>query len=179
MSERQPKADRRNRADASEVNERPGEDAFCEAMFGGIKVNEHGELHEDGDGSGGAAAQRDMASRLSEKSDRPEIEEQRVRLTQSYTHSRGPMVTERRQAAASVFEKPTATTTRAVPTRAEPSQKPKHYKVVSISLYNEDIERLNSMVTELKSRGHYKANKSQIIRYALANLDLDQIPRTF
>ena len=55
--------------------------------------------------------------------------------------------------------------------------KPQHYKIVSISLYNEDIERLNTMVRELKRRGHYKANKSQLIRYALARLDVDQIPK--
>ena len=42
------------------------------------------------------------------------------------------------------------------PPRATP--KPSHYKIVSISLYNEDIERLENMVRELKRRGHYKAN---------------------
>lgn len=61
----------------------------------------------------------------------------------------------------------------------EQAAKPQHYKIVSISLYNEDIERLDRMVAELKRRGHYKANKSQLIRYALAQLDLelDQIPK--
>ena len=57
----------------------------------------------------------------------------------------------------------------------KPSPKPSHYKIVSISLYNEDIERLEKMVRELKKRGHYKANKSQLIRQALAKLDLDSI----
>jgi hypothetical protein len=61
--------------------------------------------------------------------------------------------------------------------RQTPPAKPKHYKIVSISLYNEDIERLNEMVRELKRRGHYKANKSQLIRYALGQLDLDEFPR--
>jgi len=66
----------------------------------------------------------------------------------------------------------------AVITRA-PAPKPAHYKIVSISLYNEDIERLDRMVAELKKRGHYKANKSQLIRYALAQLevDLERIPK--
>ncbi|MEZ0310186.1 MAG: ribbon-helix-helix domain-containing protein [Myxococcota bacterium] len=59
-----------------------------------------------------------------------------------------------------------------------PSQpKPSHYKIVSISLYNEDIERLDRMVAELKKRGHYKANKSQLIRYALAQLDVAKMPK--
>lgn len=58
-----------------------------------------------------------------------------------------------------------------------PQPKPQHYKIVSISLYNEDIERLDRMVAELKRRGHYKANKSQLIRHALAQLDLARVPR--
>ena len=62
--------------------------------------------------------------------------------------------------------------------RRQPT-KPSHYKIVSISLYNEDIDHLENMVRELKRRGHYKANKSQLIRYALANLELDAIPREF
>ena len=67
------------------------------------------------------------------------------------------------------------------PQRAERA-KPQHYKVISISMYNEDIERLEHLVQELKRRGHYKANKSQVIREALAQLDLDDVaggaPRT-
>lgn len=59
----------------------------------------------------------------------------------------------------------------------ERAAKPDHYKIVSISLYNEDIERLNMMVDELKRRGHFKANKSMLIRHALEQIDLDQIPK--
>jgi hypothetical protein len=58
-------------------------------------------------------------------------------------------------------------------------EKPTHYKVVCISLYNEDIEHLESMVAELKRRGHTKANKSQLIRAALAQVDLAKIPKGF
>ena len=66
---------------------------------------------------------------------------------------------------------------RAIPVARPPkaAPKPSHYKIVSISLYNEDIERLENMVRELKRRGHYKANKSQLIRQALAKLDLNQV----
>ncbi len=49
--------------------------------------------------------------------------------------------------------------------------------MVSISLYTEDLERLEHLVRELKRRGHYKANKSQVIRHALAQLNLDAVPR--
>lgn len=69
------------------------------------------------------------------------------------------------------------------PTPARPKRpkkdKPTHYKVVSISLYNEDIERLEAMVAELKRRGFTKANKSQLIRFALDSVDLDAMPRGY
>jgi len=58
-------------------------------------------------------------------------------------------------------------------------EKPTHYKVVCISLYNEDIENLERMVAELKRRGHTKANKSQLIRAALSQVDLGKIPKGF
>lgn len=62
---------------------------------------------------------------------------------------------------------------------AKAKEKPTHYKVVCISLYNEDIENLERMVAELKRRGHTKANKSQLIRAALAQVDLGKIPKGF
>jgi hypothetical protein len=54
--------------------------------------------------------------------------------------------------------------------------KPTHYKVVCISMYTSDIEQLEAKVAELKRRGWTKANKSQLIRLALAQLDLDTLP---
>jgi len=58
------------------------------------------------------------------------------------------------------------------------SPRPQHYKIVSISLYTQDIERLERMVAELKRRGHFKANKSQLIRYALSRLDVNSVPNS-
>jgi hypothetical protein len=62
------------------------------------------------------------------------------------------------------------------PPKAKPP-KPTHYKIVCISLYTDDIERLERMVETLKGRGHTKANKSQLIRAALDQVDLDRVPR--
>ncbi len=62
---------------------------------------------------------------------------------------------------------------------AKTKPKPDHYKVCCISLYTEDIERLEALVAELKRRGHTKANKSQLIRFALATVDLDDMPKTY
>jgi hypothetical protein len=72
-------------------------------------------------------------------------------------------------------ERPTVV---AVPPPAKPP-KPTHYKVVSISLYQEDIERLEGLVAELKRRGHTKANKSQLIRFALDTVNLDAMPKSY
>lgn len=60
--------------------------------------------------------------------------------------------------------------------RSKPKVKPTHYKVVCISLYTQDIENLEETVAELKRRGHTKANKSQLIRQALRQLDIDKLP---
>jgi hypothetical protein len=58
-------------------------------------------------------------------------------------------------------------------------EKPEHYKVISISLYTEDIELLERLVKEAKQLGHTKANRSQIIRCALHTLDLNKLPKTY
>ncbi len=66
---------------------------------------------------------------------------------------------------------------RPAPTRAMAPARPDHYKIVSISLYREDIDRLDRMVRELKRRGVYKANKSQLIRHALQRLEAEDFDR--
>ncbi len=60
--------------------------------------------------------------------------------------------------------------------KAEAAPRPTHYKVICISMYTRDIEELDAKVAELKRRGWTKANKSQLIRLALAQLDLDALP---
>jgi hypothetical protein len=65
------------------------------------------------------------------------------------------------------------------PAAAGEKPKPTHYKIVCISLYNEDIERLEGLVAELKRRGHTRANKSQLIRAALDQVDLSRIPKGY
>ncbi len=56
-------------------------------------------------------------------------------------------------------------------------EKPLHYKVICISMYTEDLKRLDTMVDALKSRGLTKANRSALIRYALAAVDLSTVPK--
>jgi hypothetical protein len=64
----------------------------------------------------------------------------------------------------------------APPRRAASGQvKPTHYKVICISMYTRDIEELEAKVAELKRRGWTKASKSQLIRLALSQVDLDKL----
>mgnify|MGYP001590477000 CR=1 FL=1 len=59
--------------------------------------------------------------------------------------------------------------------RANGQLKPTHYKVICISMYTRDIEELEAKVAELKRRGWTKASKSQLIRLALSQIDLDKL----
>ena len=63
------------------------------------------------------------------------------------------------------------------PRRQEPAPKPSHYKVICISLYTRDLERLDGLVDKLKARGLTKANRSALIRAALDQVDLEKVPR--
>ena len=70
---------------------------------------------------------------------------------------------------------PGTSTSRSAPQKPKPT----HYKIVCISLYTDDIDRLEKLVAELKRRGHTKANKSQLIRAALDQVDLDKVPKGY
>jgi hypothetical protein len=58
-----------------------------------------------------------------------------------------------------------------------PGERPTHYKVICISMYTDDLERLDEMVQTLKTRGLTKANRSALIRYALGSVKLDDVPK--
>lgn len=75
-------------------------------------------------------------------------------------------------------EVPIATSTRVAPgpQRAVPAKpKPDHYKVICISLYNEDLARLDAAVRELKKRGYTKANRSAVLRAAMLQFDPSRV----
>jgi hypothetical protein len=60
---------------------------------------------------------------------------------------------------------------------AQNRSKPEHYKVICISLYTEDLDRLDALVETLKAQGHTRASRSQLIRFALSQVDLARFPR--
>ncbi len=66
--------------------------------------------------------------------------------------------------------------TRRTATPGAKGPRPTHYKVICISMYTRDLEELDAKVAELKRRGWTKASKSQLIRLALAQIDLDKLP---
>ncbi len=53
--------------------------------------------------------------------------------------------------------------------------KPEHYKVICISLYNEDLARLDDIVQVLKDRGFTKANRSAVLRAAMEQFDPSKV----
>lgn len=57
--------------------------------------------------------------------------------------------------------------------------KPTHYQVICISLYEEDLARLDEKVSKLKAGGHRKMSRSALIRYALDTADLEGLPRPY
>jgi hypothetical protein len=61
--------------------------------------------------------------------------------------------------------------------RADREDKPTHYKVICISMYTDDLKRLDEMVDALKARGLTKANRSALIRYALSGVDVERVPK--
>ncbi|HEY2365473.1 MAG TPA: hypothetical protein VGH87_03765 [Polyangiaceae bacterium] len=63
------------------------------------------------------------------------------------------------------------------PTTEARDDKPTHYKVICISIYNDDLKHLDELVGQLKKRGMTKANRSALIRAALQQVDLDRVPR--
>jgi hypothetical protein len=61
--------------------------------------------------------------------------------------------------------------------RPKAAEKPTHYKVICISMYTGDLEKLDEMVDELKAMGLTKASRSGLIRHALEQVDLTKVPR--
>jgi hypothetical protein len=65
-----------------------------------------------------------------------------------------------------------------VPVHALPQRaKPEHYKVICISIYTRDLQKLDETVAELKRRGFTKANRSAVLRAAMEQLNLDRVKK--
>lgn len=51
------------------------------------------------------------------------------------------------------------------------TERPAHYKVICVSLYNEDLASLDRVVKDLKKRGFTKASRSAVFRAAMQQFD--------
>lgn len=56
--------------------------------------------------------------------------------------------------------------------------KAEHYEIICISIYNEDLARLDQKVEALKAKGHRRMTRSALIRYALDRLAVEDVPRS-
>ena len=52
----------------------------------------------------------------------------------------------------------------------------KSWRLVTFSFYEEDVRRLDALLAEAKKKGHRRVSRSQIVRLALRNVDLDGLP---
>ncbi|MFW2387302.1 MAG: hypothetical protein ACN4G0_03140 [Polyangiales bacterium] len=59
------------------------------------------------------------------------------------------------------------------------AKKPDHYDVICISLYKEDLAQLDKMVAKLKKQGHRRISRSALIRFALDQVDIRDLPRAY
>lgn len=59
-----------------------------------------------------------------------------------------------------------------------PAQKKLTYTTVCISIYYKDLKRLDEMVNTLRARGDSAATRSGLIRAALNQVDLNEVPST-
>ncbi len=57
--------------------------------------------------------------------------------------------------------------------------KPDHYRVICISMYEDDLGRLDAAVAELKASGHRKMSRSALIRFALDQMNVDDLPKSY
>ncbi len=63
--------------------------------------------------------------------------------------------------------------------RRKPKAKPTHYEVICISMYSDDLSRLDAEVAKLKASGHTKMSRSGLIRFALDHMDTSKLPRSY
>lgn len=50
------------------------------------------------------------------------------------------------------------------------------FRLVTFSFYEEDVARLDELLAEARKKGHRKVSRSQIVRLALRQVDLGELP---
>ena len=60
----------------------------------------------------------------------------------------------------------------------KPAKEGQTWRLVTFSFYEEDVARLDALLAEAKKRGIRKVNRSQLMRFALRQVNLDDFPQS-
>lgn len=63
------------------------------------------------------------------------------------------------------------------PTARQPLPDGKTWRLVTFSFYEEDVDLLDKLLAEAKARGVRRVSRSQIVRYALSQVDISKLPK--
>lgn len=58
----------------------------------------------------------------------------------------------------------------------QPLKEGRTYRLVTFSFYEEDVARLDALLLEAKKKGHRRVSRSQLVRLALRQVDLTDLP---
>lgn len=58
----------------------------------------------------------------------------------------------------------------------QPLKEGRTWRLVTFSFYEEDVRRLDALLSDAKRRGHRRVSRSQIVRLALRQVDLASLP---
>lgn len=58
----------------------------------------------------------------------------------------------------------------------QPLKEGKTFRLVTFSFYEEDVARLDALLEEAKRKGHKRVSRSQIVRLALRQVDVEDLP---
>ena len=62
------------------------------------------------------------------------------------------------------------------PRGRQPLKNGRTFRLVTFSVYEDDVARLDKLLAEARKLGHRRVSRSQIVRLALRQVDLSQLP---
>ncbi len=78
--------------------------------------------------------------------------------------------------AATAAPKKKTTPRAAKPKGRQPLADGKSFRLVTFSFYEDDVARLDELLAQARSQGHRKASRSQIVRLALRQVNIVDLP---
>ena len=74
------------------------------------------------------------------------------------------------------YKRPTESPKRQRPKGRQPLKDGRTWRLVTFSFYEDDVARLDALLVAAKKKGHKRVSRSQIVRLALRNVDLTNLP---